>query len=57
MSAWEDALSAAVTAFEASVERVVKTFNEAVYADGGLEGLANDFERQQEMADMYLKDY
>jgi hypothetical protein len=39
------------------VERVVETFNNAVYAFGGMEGLSNEFERQKEMADLMVDDY
>ena len=57
LSAWENALNAIATTFEATVERVVKTFNDSIYALGGLEGLQEDFSRQQENADIMLDDY
>lgn len=57
LSAWEDALSSIADQFELTVERVVKNFNDAVYSLGGLEGLADDFSKQQERADIMLDDY
>ena len=57
LSAWENALNAIAETFEATVERVVKTFNDSIYALGGLEGLQEDFSRQQENADIMLDDY
>lgn len=57
LSAWEDALSKVAEQFEQSVERIVNNFNKSVYKMGGLEGLSNDFTKQQEEADMMLDDY
>lgn len=57
LSAWEEALSGIAEQFEATVERVVDNFNKEVYTLGGLEGLAEDFSRQQENADIMLDDY
>jgi hypothetical protein len=57
LSSWEDTLSVITDNFEASVERVVKMFNDAVYAAGGMEGLSNEFARQREMADVMVDDY
>lgn len=57
LSAWEDALSKVAEQFEQSVERIVNNFNKSVYKMGGLEGLSNDFAKQQEEADMMLDDY
>ena len=56
-SSQEEALQLVYSAFEQSVNAAMDKFNEAVYAMGGLEGLSEEFNRQQEMADMYLKDY
>ena len=57
MSAWEEALTKIAEQFEASVQTAVDAFNEAVYQLGGIEGLSEEFDRQKEMADMYLDDY
>ena len=57
MDGWTGTLESIVEQFELAVERAVEAFNDAIYGLGGLEGLSNEFERQQEMADMYLKDY
>lgn len=57
LSAWEDALSKVAEQFEQSVERIVNNFNKSVYKMGGLEGLSNDFAKQQEEANMMLDDY
>lgn len=57
MSAWEEALDRIAEQFEAAVQTAVDAFNEAVYQLGGIEALSNEFDRQQEMADMYLDDY
>ena len=57
LSAWEDALNGIAEQFEATVERVVDIFNKEIYTLGGLEGLSEDFSRQQENADIMLDDY
>ena len=57
LSSWEEALSKIVEQFEASVQTAVDAFNEAVYQLGGIEALSKEFDRQKEMADMYLDDY
>ena len=57
LSAWEDALDGIAEQFEATVERVVDIFNKEIYTLGGLEGLSEDFSRQQENADIMLDDY
>lgn len=57
LSAWEDALSKVAEQFEQSVERIVDNFNKSVYKLGGLEGLSNDFAKEQERSDMMLDDY
>ena len=57
LGSWEDTLDLLSEHFEAAVERVIDTFNEAVYAYGGLEGLSKEFSRQQEMADAMVDDY
>jgi hypothetical protein len=56
MSTWESTLEGIVAQFEESVQRAVDAFNKAIY-DGGLEGLSEDFEWEQEKDDMYLDDY
>jgi len=40
VTSFEDILNAIADAFDKAVERVVQTFNDAVYAFGGLEGLS-----------------
>lgn len=57
LSSWEEALSKIVEQFEASIQTAVDAFNEAVYQLGGIEALSEEFDRQKEMADMYLDDY
>lgn len=57
LSAWEDALDTVAEQFEMTVERVIESFNESIYALGGLEGLSEEFSRQQETADMMVDDY
>ena len=57
MSAWEEALTKIAEQFEAAVQTAVDAFNEAVYQLGGIEALSEEFDRQKEMADMYLDDY
>lgn len=57
LTAWEDALTQVADQFEQSVERIVETFNKSVYQLGGLEGLSNDFAKEQERADIMLDDY
>lgn len=57
LSAWEEALNGVAEQFEATVERVVDIFNKEVYTLGGLEGLSEDFNNQQEKADIMLDDY
>ena len=57
LSKWEDALDTIATMFESTVERVIEAFNESIYALGGLEGLSEEFSRQQEIADILVDDY
>lgn len=57
MQAWEDALSSIADNFENTVNDLVDTFQKSVYALGGLDGLSDDFSRQQENADLMLDDY
>lgn len=57
MSAWEDALNTIADSFEQTVNNLVDTFEKSVYALGGLDGLSDDFSRQQENADLMLDDY
>ena len=57
MSAWEDALNTIANSFEQTVNNLVDTFEKSVYALGGLDGLSDDFSRQQENADLMLDDY
>ena len=57
LSSWEEALSKIVEQFEASIQTAIDAFNEAVYQLGGIEALSEEFDRQKEMADMYLDDY
>ena len=57
LDSWEEALSKIVEQFEASIQTAVDAFNEAVYQLGGIEALSEEFDRQKEMADMYLDDY
>jgi hypothetical protein len=45
LSAWEDALNIIAEQFELTVERIIKSFNESIYALGGLEGLSEEFSR------------
>ena len=56
LSTWETTLEGIVAQFESSVETAINAFNKAIY-DGGLEGLSEDFQWNQEMDDMYLDDY
>ena len=57
LDVWADTLEAIQTKFEASVEQAVEEFDNLIYADGGLDGLADSFEKQKELADYYLEDY
>lgn len=57
MQAWEDALNTIADSFEQTVNNLVDTFEKSVYALGGLDGLSDDFSRQQENADLMLDDY
>lgn len=57
MQAWEDALSSIADNFENTVNDLVDTFQKSIYALGGLDGLSDDFSRQQENADLMLDDY
>ena len=57
LDSWEEALNKIVEQFEASIQTAVDAFNEAVYQLGGIEALSEEFDRQKEMADMYLDDY
>ena len=57
LSAWEDALDMIAEQFEMTVERIIESFNESIYALGGLEGLSEEFTRQQETADIIMDDY
>ena len=57
MQAWQDALESLATQFENTMNNLIDTFNKSVYALGGLDGLSEDFSRQQEKADIMLDDY
>lgn len=57
MSAWEDALSGIADQFENTMNDLIDTFNDSVYYLGGLDGLADDFSRQKDNADLMLDDY
>ena len=57
LSTWEDTLDIIAEQFTMTVERIINEFNEAIYAVGGLEGLSNEFSRQQEIADIMVDDY
>ena len=58
MSSWTAALQEAANAFDESVERVVKTFKDAMAGLAGSdEILTQRFEQQKEISDRYLDDY
>lgn len=57
MSDWEDALDSLNSQFEKAVEVAVEKFNQSIYGLRGLAGLAEDFDREREMAENYLDDY
>lgn len=59
LQSWEDALTAAAEAFEASMNRAISTFSDALAGPllGSLEQLEEMFDRQNTIADRYLPDY
>lgn len=57
MSAWEDALSGIAEQFENTMNDLINTFNNSIYSPGGLDALGDDFQRQQDSADLLLDDY
>lgn len=57
LTSLEDSLNLITEQFEANMERAVETFNDALYAYGGLEGLSNDYDRIRENADLMAADY
>lgn len=57
MSAWEDALSGIAEQFENTMNDLIDTFNNSIYSPGGLNALGDDFQRQQDSADLLLDDY
>ena len=57
LTSLEDSLNLIAEQFEANMERAVETFNDALYAYGGLEGLSNDYDRIRENADLMAADY
>lgn len=57
MSAWEDALSGIAEQFENTMNDLIDTFNKSIYSPGGLDALGDDFQRQQDSADLLLDDY
>lgn len=57
MSAWEDALSGIAEQFENIMNDLIDTFNNSIYSPGGLDALGDDFQRQQDSADLLLDDY
>lgn len=57
MSAWEDALSGIAEQFENTMNDLIDTFNNSIYSPGGLDALGDDFQRQQDSADLLLDDY
>lgn len=58
MSSWENALSTITDQFENTLNNLIDSFNNSVYQmGGGLSGLADDFSRQQDIADTMLDDY
>lgn len=57
MSAWEDALSGIAEQFENTMNDLIDTFNNSIYSPGGLDVLGDDFQRQQDSADLLLDDY
>lgn len=58
MSSWENALTTITDQFENTLNNLIDSFNNSVYQmGGGLNGLADDFSRQQDIADTMLDDY
>lgn len=57
MSAWEDALSGIADQFENTMNDLIDTFDNSIYSPGGLDALGDDFQRQQDSADLLLDDY
>ena len=58
MSSWENALSTITNQFENTLNNLIDSFNNSVYQmGGGLNSLADDFSRQQDIADTMLDDY
>ena len=54
MDAWANSLEVATDQFESSVERILKTFSDAL---GDIEDMQARFDRQMEKEDFYLKAY
>jgi hypothetical protein len=53
-----ESLEASAQAFENAISRVMETYDEAMGGiAGSLQALTEQFERQSELADFYLKDY
>ena len=58
MSSWENALTTITDQFENTLNNLIDSFNNSIYQmGGGLNGLADDFSRQQDIADTMLDDY
>ena len=58
MSSWENTLTTITDQFENTLNNLTDSFNNSVYQmGGGLNGLADDFSRQQDIADTMLDDY
>ncbi len=58
MSSWENALTTITDQFENTLNNLIDSFNNSVYQmGGGLNSLADDFSRQQDIADTMLDDY
>lgn len=57
VTSFEDNLNAIADAFDKAVERIVQTFNDAVYAFGGLEGLSEDYSFIRENTELMAQDY
>ena len=54
LDTWANTIDAIQQKFDASIQKAVNNFNEMIYGQGDL---SIDFERQQELSDLYLKDY
>ena len=57
VTSFEDNLNAIADAFDKAVERIVQTFNDAIYAFGGLEGLSEDYSFIRENTELMAQDY